>query len=100
MSDKQMSLDNKVVQEFIFCRYVVEKLLAENVGIRDFPDDDFKKFVIEYCQKNNLSIPKSETIRRTRQKVQNTEGKFPMSQNAKVKRMEKEEIIRKNIKYF
>ena len=96
----QINLEGKIVNEFACCRALLEKIMDTNPQCRDMDDDSFKDFVKEYCIKNNLGVPKSETIRRTRQKIQNTLGKYPMSPEVKKARMEKENAIRKNIKYI
>jgi len=63
-------------------------------------DDEFKQFVHSFCIVYGFDTPKSETIRRTRQKIQNTEGKYPPSDEIKAIKKAREEAINRNIKYI
>jgi hypothetical protein len=96
----QTSLEGEVIQEFAYTRAIVERVLAEHQKSRDYEDETFREFVFTYCRYWDLRLPaSSETIRRTRQKIQNTEGKYPPSEETRKLREARAEAIKRNIRY-
>ena len=98
--EMQQNLEGQVLKEFGYTKIIVERILAEYPKTRDLFDDEFKRFVHSYCIVYDLETPKSETIRRTRQKIQNTEGKYPPSERIQAIKKAREEAIERNIKYI
>jgi hypothetical protein len=97
----QINLEGEVIREFSYTRTIVLRILAEHPKSRDYEDEKFREFVFVYCRYWDLELPaSSETIRRVRQKIQNTEGLFPPSEEVKMRKLARAEAIKRNIKYI
>lgn len=97
----QTSLEGEVIQEFSYTRAIVERVLAEHPKSRDWEDEKFREFVFTFCRFYDLREPdSSETIRRTRQKIQNTDGLYPPSEETRKLREARAEAIKRNMRYI
>lgn len=97
----QINLEGEVIREFSYTRSIVLRILAEHPKSRDYEDEKFREFVFTYCRYWDLELPaSSETIRRVRQKIQNTEGLFQPSTYVLERRKARAEAIRRNIRYI
>jgi hypothetical protein len=96
----QATIEGDVIREYASARAVVERVLAEIPRTRDMFDDEFREYISSYCLVCELPAIPFETIRRVRQKIQNSEGKYPASESVRAIRQKREEAIRRNIKYI
>jgi len=96
----QTTIEDDVIREYSSARAIVERILDKIPRTRDMFDDEFREYVYCYCMTCDLTPSPYETIRRVRQKIQNTEKKYQASERVQQIRRERAEAVKKNIKYI
>ena len=96
----QSSLEGKVINQLGATRAFVEKFLALFPYVRDVPNFEFLDLYYDWCKTYGYPISDPESIRRTRQKIQNTNGKYKPTKEVMEYRKARAEVIRANIKFI
>jgi hypothetical protein len=96
----QTNLENQTVSQFSTTKSYVERFLAEHPGWRDLPNWKFQRQFRAWCIYKQYPMIDTETIRRCRQKIQNTEHKFEPSPEVKELKYKRAEIIKDWIGYL